>query len=470
MTPLWACLYFPALPIDRQAQAGITQPAAIIEQIGARKQIMACNAPARQQGVHAGLTLKSAYALIPDLHIEAYDADAQALHLDQLALWGLHYSSWITLRLPDVLLMEVQASLKLFGGMSVLLKRLAEDAVELRLTLQLGVAHTPGAATLLARAQHPVPVRKASELKGALAPIPIELLTLDDFTQRGLRQSGIRTLGQMQSLPPASLTRRFGHACTTLLYQLDGTLPDPCPAFVAPDSFRQGVDLPLEAPDTSALAFPLNRLLNALGGYLGNGDLGVKKVVIVLYHHRLPPTLVNLNFLDATSDHKHLFGIATERLGNTRLPAPVIRMVIEAAEIASVDQSGKDLFQKSQSQTKSIQQVIDNLASRLGEHNVHTAMPGEDHRPEKAWLAMMLETQGAPATWPARPAFLLRQPCEAPTNLERLTPPERIENGWWDATDVRRDYFIARDGDGAHYWVYQVRSEPGKTWIHGLFS
>ena len=246
--------------------------------------------------------------------------------------------------------------------------------------------------------------------------------------------------------------------------------PIRCPAFVAPDSFRQGVDLPLEAPDTQALAFPLNRLLNALGGYLGHGNIGVKRVDIVLHHHRLPPTIVTLSFLDATSDHRHLYNVATERLGNTVLPAPVTRMVIEAAEIAAIEQGGKDLFQKSQAQGKSIQQVIDTLSSRLGQQNVYTAMADEDHRPEKAWVSMMLEARGAPTAWPARPVFLLRQPREAPAGVEIVSAAERIENGWWDAIDVRRDYFIARDAQGTHYWVYQLRSRPGQTWIHGLFA
>lgn len=48
--------------------------------------------------------------------------------------------------------------------------------------------------------------------------------------------------------------------------------------------------------------------------------------------------------------------------------------------------------------------------------------------------------------------------------------PERIENGWWDATDVRRDYFIARDAGGAYYWVFRLRHDPERVWIHGLFA
>ena len=35
---------------------------------------------------------------------------------------------------------------------------------------------------------------------------------------------------------------------------------------------------------------------------------------------------------------------------------------------------------------------------------------------------------------------------------------------------MRRDYFIARDARGAHYWVYRLRHDPERLWIHGLFA
>jgi len=469
---LWACLNFPALPINRSQthKSDIDQPRAVILQEGPRKEIMACNASAHERGIRTGLALKNAYALVPDLLISEYDADEQQAHLKQLALWGLQYSSWVTPRMPDTILLEIQASLKLFGGLDALLERLRIDADAQGLTLRIGVAPTAAAAILFAQAGQTIPVRSRSKLREALASIPIEYLTLDSFTYKGLRQSGIRNLAQLQELPKASLVRRFGHQCADLLYKLDGTLPDPCPAFVAPDTFKQAFDLPLEAPDTTALAFPLNRLLSALGGYLKTGDLGVKQLDIRLFHYRCPPTLITLRFLDATANHTHVYKVATERLTNTELPAPVMRLAIEARELSSIDRDGKDLFRQSQAQASSIQQVLENLIARLGKNSLYTAMPGDDHRPEKAWMAALLDSRQPPTQWPARPLWLLKAPCIASEPLEITTSPERIENGWWDDTDVRRDYYIARNSAGAHFWVYRLRHDPKQTYIHGVFA
>ena len=47
--------------------------------------------------------------------------------------------------------------------------------------------------------------------------------------------------------------------------------------------------------------------------------------------------------------------------------------------------------------------------------------------------------------------------------------PERIETGWWDGKDIRRDYYIARSLSGVRWWVFQDCRHS--TWyLHGLFG
>jgi len=253
-------------------------------------------------------------------------------------------------------------------------------------------------------------------------------------------------------------------------YKLDGTLPDPRVAFIAPDTFSEGVDLPLEAPNIQALAFPLNRLLNALGGYLKLNDLGVQELSLTLAHNKQPDTNVVIGFLDPTSSHAHLLKTANERLATITLPEPVIRLTLHATELAPIQRNARDLFQKSQSQAHSIQQVMDNLSARLGRDALYIALPDDDHRPEKAWLAEVLKTRCQPSSWPARPLWLYPTPRPAQEPLTLISAAERIENGWWDNTDVRRDYYIASTTNGACYWVYKPRHHAAQWFIHGVFA
>ena len=51
--------------------------------------------------------------------------------------------------------------------------------------------------------------------------------------------------------------------------------------------------------------------------------------------------------------------------------------------------------------------------------------------------------------------------------------PERIESGWWDGKDVRRDYFVAESPSGARVWLYRDGRGgfgDGEWFAHGPVS
>ncbi len=469
---LWAALYFPQLPLEGSpwGHPDYPHPAAIVHSVGTKRSLVAANTAAIKLGINAGLPLKNAYAVAPNLQVQEFDEHAQAEHLKQLTLWAMQYSSWVSPEAPDTILIEAEASLKLFGGLRELYRRWLTDAARQHLTLHIGIATTQKAAVLFAKAGQRMPATDTQTLSILLNSLAVEHLPLDAFVFKGLRQSGIRTVKQLRELKPAALTRRFGTHITDYLYKLDGTLPDPRDAFVPPETFVEGADLPLEAPDTGALTFPLNRLLNALSGYLTLNDLGVRELTLRLTHHKVEESAVIIGFLDPTSNRTHLLKTAVERLANIVLPAPVLRITLHATDLAPIERNARDLFQKSHAQAHSIEQVMDNLAARLGREALYIALPDDDHRPEKAWLAEVLKTQHPKFQWPARPLWLYPKPQEANCHLTVISAAERIENGWWDNIDVRRDYFIASDPNGACYWVYKPRNANNRWFIHGIFA
>ena len=98
----------------------------------------------------------------------------------------------------------------------------------------------------------------------------------------------------------------------------------------------------------------------------------------------------------------------------------------------------------------------------------------EDHRPECGTLRTNQAAPIASADVPkaigaARPTFLLAEPqIIPPPSLPEGTVFERIESGWWDGQDVRRDY-TTLDIDGSRAWVF--REVATQTWhLHGWWS
>ena len=77
-----------------------------------------------------------------------------------------------------------------------------------------------------------------------------------------------------------------------------------------------------------------------------------------------------------------------------------------------------------------------------------------------------------------RPVWLLAEP-EPLGHLLEAQPwvlrdgPERIESGWWDGADVRRDYFVAENPRGETVWIYRDHRygiDDGEWFLQGLFA
>ena len=148
---LWLALYFPQLPLEifvrGRQQAGAL---AIVEQLGGREQVSRCNAAAQAYGIRPGVSLPAALSLCAGLSVQLRDRARERQALDELALWAYQFSSGISFE-PSLLLLEVGASLRLFGGLPALLETLQRELEQIGYGAQHALAPTPTAAGLLAR-------------------------------------------------------------------------------------------------------------------------------------------------------------------------------------------------------------------------------------------------------------------------------------------------------------------------------
>jgi protein ImuB len=77
-----------------------------------------------------------------------------------------------------------------------------------------------------------------------------------------------------------------------------------------------------------------------------------------------------------------------------------------------------------------------------------------------------------------RPLWLLEEARPLGVALEEKPwilrdGPERIESGWWDGHDFRRDYFVAEDPGGSIVWLYRDHrygTDDGEWFMHGWFA
>lgn len=481
---LWLALYFPQLPLEvfvrGRQQAGAL---AIVEPAGGREQVTRCNAAAQAYGVRPGLALPAALALCGDLAVQRRDRAREARALQELAAWAYQFSARIAFE-PSLLLLEVGASRRLFGGLQALLATLRHGLDQVGYLAQHALAPTPTAAAVLARNRPGCEAATPDDLRAAVAPLPIARLTRDRDSRALIRHIGLDSIGEVLALPRPELARRSGPALLRLLDRLLGQAADPRPEWRPPQTFDQAVELLGEIEHATALVFPARRLILTLCGFLRGLGGGAQRLGWTLQHRDRPPTRFGQGLLDPSRDPDHMLEVLRERIERLRLPAPVVAIGLRVDDWQAFEERTRDLIDGSLGDGRgggaSGRALLERLANRLGGQRVRGLRCRADHRPERAWC--LCEPGGAddpvaPPQGLTQPPWLLPQPRPlqledgmpaygGPLRLEDL--PERIEAGWWDGFDITRDYFVAHSPAGERLWVYRDR-RGGGWYLHGLF-
>ncbi len=503
--PLWACLIFPSLPLDVFARAKEPDDAAhpfVVSSGGHYPRVVAANAAAHDTGIREGQLISAALAFAPELRSRDRDADAETRALAQLATWALTFTPNAGLALPNAIVAEIGGSLRLFNGLPRLAAQLASGAQALGYAARLGFAPTPGAALLFARAGRTQPVTATALLPELLAPLPLTLLDLDEAMRTTLADAGVTTFGQAATLPRDALARRGGAELLATLDRALGRVADPRPPFVPPPRFTSKLDLPAPVHDTEALGFGVNRLVQELATWLTARGLGLTRLKLTLTHERylrqrgLPATVVSFALGAPARMPAHLLGVLRERLARVALPAPVESLALASEETSPLPGRNLGLLPGDEATAVEVP-LVDRLRARLGESAVVRIAPHAEHRPEQAVRESAIATIGS--TKPTvkrqagakktgriadelpeapRPLWLLAEPQPLAHCLEAQPwvlrdGPERIESGWWDGADVRRDYFVAENPHGEVMWVYRDHRygiDDGEWFLHGIFS
>lgn len=477
---LWLCLHFPLLPLEIFSRAEVTaSPWVITHGKGTRQTVLLCNAVAASLGIRPGMSLGAAYALTATLQVRSRDEAAEGQALEALAAWAGQFTSLVSLFRPLALLLEIEGSLQLFGGIDALLRRVQRRASHLGYLTELGVAPTPLSAWLLARAHLTTPVLLIDALPGALRELPLFALGLEEKLAQTLRGIGLRCLGDVLRLPRADLSRRFG---PTLLHYLDrllGHRADPREPYAPPARFERRLPLPVETINSEALLFPARRLLLELAGFLSARHAGTQQLHWTLSHHRQVPTRLTLGLAAPNRDPHHLLNLLRENLARTTLAHPVEDIALRVTDIHPLNPRTLSLDGTPETPDEGWPQLVEKLRARLGEEAVQGLQCRPDHRPEHAWHPCQPGSAGSTLPNATRPLWLLPEPVAL--SLRDGTPyldshlyleegPERLECGWWDGGDITRDYFVAADATHSRYWIFRERQGDRRWFLHGLFA
>ncbi len=529
---LWLAVHAPRLSLEAfeatlpAAPGDAARPVALLA--GHRIEIV--NDAARRLGVQPGQRRATALALAADLVLGQADAARDAAALRAIAHAALGFTPAVTLEPPHTVLLEVRASLRCFGGLQALVRRLRAALAPLGHGLSLATAPTPLGAALLARRPDAVDPRargaasrdrvaagddgaagdlidgphlvQPAAFEARLGALPVWLLGPGREHWETLQGMGLRTLADLRALPRAGLARRFGEGLLDDLDRALGQRADPRQRVAAPEAFDERLELFARADTTAQVLAGAQRLLARLAAWASARQSRIAAFTLRMHHeprHRAdasvpPATELVIALAEPAADAAHLQVLLRERLARCALPAPTLELQIRCRDTVAGAAPNGELFPSRRGSAEGLGRLLERLRARLGDDGVLRPAPRADHRPELAAALVPAGTmraasaaQGgvpAPPGWPLhRPVWLIAEPQPLAERaglplldghaLRLLAGPERIEAGWWDEALVARDYFVAQGDDGSLVWVYRLRlpqDGPGGWWLHGRFG
>jgi protein ImuB len=475
---LWACLHFFDLPMHAVFEEGEQQHClAVVDGPRQRQHVVMANAHARTAGVRAGQPLAAARAICAHVQARARDVAAEQRLLKMLAAWAYKFSSQVSIGDPDSLLIEVGASLTLFGGWPTLEQRLRNALARIHYKPSLAVAPIPAAARVLARHGDDYFIEQPDPMLNALCYVPISYSGLDDNSTALLHNVGLRTLRDVFALPRPELTRRIGPNQIDLLDRMRGYKADLLTLYEPPPYFHHRIELDDRVEAWPPLLFPLRRLCGELSLFLTARDGGVQHYEIRLDHEDRTTTRVVIELLTPQREPKALYELARSRLEHTQLTQPVCGIAVYAKDLPELKPRHKDLFEPRREQGLDWPALIERLRSHLGDTSVRGLSHVADHRPERAWrfddqsIAAPKRAAAAVTRLSPRPLWLLHHAIPLRTASTRiLAGPERIESGWWDGDDMRRDYYVVQTGEGQRAWAYVAAGCLDGWMLQGWFA
>ena len=327
---------------------------------------------------------------------------------EALGWWALQFTphvAWV----DEALLLEVSASLRLWGGLKALMRRINESNPAPAVVQQAQAATGLVAIALLR-------LRSGRQALPADRPaaLPLATLTAAQPHLPLFARLGCRTWGDVHALPRAPMVRRFGAELRRALDIAWGLAPESYPWLTLPERFDQRLELPQRADDAPALMWSANRLLTSLQLWLRARQLGVLAFELEwtldlkrLDGRALPPTQsLVIGTAEPGQAMVHLRRLLAERLAHVSLLAPANGLRLRSLDTAPWVAPTVSFLPEDQRSGDPLHVFIERVSARLGVGSVQAPVLQADHRPECM--------QGWQAAEPGRPS-----PAASPTAQKR---------------------------------------------------
>lgn len=463
--------------------------------------LFSLNEAAATAGLHEGMALTDARAMLPTLKTKIAAPERDAAFLLALHRWAGRFSPFVAIdAVPggqrDGLCLDITGCAHLFGGEAAMLEEIVGELARLGVRSACAVADTKGAAFALARQGRRVAIALPGETREALRALPLAGLRIERETVASLNRLGLSTIGALYDVPRASLARRFGLDLITRFDQALGFVSEPVAPATPARTFAARMTLPEPIGLVADVEEGLRRLLLKITSRLEDAGAGMRACQLTVRRTDNSEERLEVGLARPSRDAAMILRLFERKLDalDAGFGIEFLRMQARGVEPISARQLSSAPSKQNEG---ALDELIAHLGNRIGFDHVKRFTPRESHIPERAFscdAAIRVRTDRVEwkQTGPRRPLTLFPpepvqqilpgRPPKAISwrgrkiDVARASGPERIAPEWWRKNPgwagKPKDFWRIEGAGGERLWLaedHEAKKEGADWKVCGEF-
>lgn len=348
--------------------------------------VTAANALAESQGIHSGMVLADARAILPGLQVLDDKPELINRLLKRIAEWCIRFTPFAAIDPPDGILLDVTGCSHLWGGDEPYLNDIVNRMKSRGYHVRAAIADTIGTAWAVARFGKQSSRINPGQQSEALLSLPPAALSLETDTLERLHKLGLRQIKDFIGMPRSALRRRFGNLIIARLNQALGLEEE----FIQPvqpiEPYHER--LPCLEPIVTAtgIEIALQRLLEALCQRLQKEQKGLRLACLKCYRIDGKIEHVQVGTNSPSRNVKHLFKLFEIKLPTIEPDLGIELFVLEAPKVEDHAPSQQKLWEAMCGLDDiHLSELIDRLAGKVGSNSIHRFLPDEHYWLERSF-------------------------------------------------------------------------------------
>jgi len=449
---------------------------------------------AAQKDIHPGMVVADCKAIFPELEILKSESGQTEKVLNALAEWCIGYTPLVSIDLPDGLILDINGCAHLWGGENKYLENIKLKLRGYGYTVRIAIADTVGTAWAMARFSNHEIVKPGMQYE-VLQKLPPAALRIEAGILAKLRKLGLQRIENFMKMPPTVLRRRFGSSLSFRIAQALGSETEIIIPIKPVEPYQERLCSMEAIATATGISIALKKLLESLCIRFEAEGMGLRNGIFRAYRVDGNIQQIEIGTSRPSRNEAHLFKLFEHKIATLEPELGFEMFVLEAPKIELISSEQSAIWTSSSQNDKKVAELLDRIAVKTGMNAITRYLPAEHYWPERSMKqAVPLWEQPATAwrtDW-MRPIHLLKlpEPVEVTATLPDYPPmlfrykgkrynvvksdgPERIEQEWWLADGLYRDYYCVQDESGARYWLFRsgpYDTDHPKWFLHGFFA